>query len=75
LSGIGVKIALQAAIKAFGQDNHSYELGEALLIALKNPESKEKWLSGVDVFVNCQKDNSRALEMEDSIDYIADSIK
>ena len=41
---------LLGAIEAAGRDTTSYELTQALAIALKDPDAEKRWLAGEDVF-------------------------
>lgn len=58
-AGSNTRLALISAIESTGRANHAYELGEALALALDEPDLESRWLAGEDVFVSCQVDPSR----------------
>ena len=62
-AGSNTRLALISAIESTGRANHAYELGEALALALEEPDLESRWLAGEDVFASCQVDPSREPEM------------
>jgi Fe-S-cluster containining protein len=62
-AGSNTRLALISAIESTGRKNHAYELGEALALAIENPDLESRWLAGEDVFASCQIDPSRDREM------------
>ena len=73
--GEATKIALQASLQACNLPRTGYELGEALSIALQNPDSEERWLAGEDVFSECQIDEGQSKELSAKIDYVATIVR
>jgi hypothetical protein len=49
---------LISAIESVGRENHADELGDALALAIEQPDVDSRWLAGEDVFVSCQVDPS-----------------
>jgi Fe-S-cluster containining protein len=73
-AGANARLALNAAIESTGRPDHSYELGEALAVALTMPDAEARWLAGEDVFAGCQIDSSRDAELVARSTFLAEII-
>jgi Fe-S-cluster containining protein len=51
-------MAMWAGLKVNNLSHESYELNQALLIAMKNDKAEKQWLKGKDVFKKAEIDNS-----------------
>jgi hypothetical protein len=74
-SGTNAKLTLHSALEASGMKSESYELGQALKVALSLRDAETMWLNGNDVFSSCQVDGSRQPEYNQRVKYIADTIR
>ena len=74
-AGMGVKTALHAALKASGYGTNVYELGEALAIALKETDAKERWVHGENIFSECLQDSTKSPDQDERINLVVDVIK
>lgn len=74
-SGSNAKLALHSALEASGMKSEAYELGQALKVALSFRDPEAIWLSGNEIFSECQVDGSRQPEYSRRVKYIADTIR
>ena len=56
LQRAGHAIAMRGAFKRAGLPHISYELNEALTVALSTPDAEARWLAGEDIFAAVQRD-------------------
>lgn len=56
LQRAGYAIAMRGAFKRAGLPHISYELNEALEVALSTPDAEARWLAGEDIFAGVQRD-------------------